>query len=85
MNGFIKNNKEILIAFFCVWIGIVFTLIAIKLSNIDKGLSSIDDIASEIDSSNLGDTGFYLKDISSELSAISEQLKTDAFSRAFGR
>ena len=85
MKEFIKNNKEILIAFFCIWIGIIFTLTLIKLSNIEKRLSSIDDISSEIRSSYLGDISFHLKDISSELNAISKQSKADALFREINR
>lgn len=85
MKEFIKNSKEVLIIFFGIWIGIAFTLITMKLYSIDKRLSSIDDVAYEIDSSNLSDVSFYLRDISGELSSISKQLKTDALSRSFGR
>jgi hypothetical protein len=44
MKEFIKNNKEILITLFCVWIGIAFTLTSVKLSSIDKKLSELDSI-----------------------------------------
>lgn len=66
MNAFIKNNKEILITLFCIWIGIILTLISVRLSNIDKKLSELNNINSSL--GNLDKLGGisdlkYLKDI----------------------
>jgi len=67
MKRFISNNKEILIALFCIWIGIIFTLIFIRLSNIEKKLNNIDSSIMYLDNNlgeldNISDLN-YLKDI----------------------
>jgi hypothetical protein len=87
MNEFIKNNKEILITLFCIWVGTVFSLAIIKLSSINEKLSLLNDVEYEISNlkDNVGDISFHLRNVSDELSAISSQLKTDALSRMMGR
>ena len=84
MNGLIKNNKELLIIFFCIWIGTTFTLMTIKLYDINKNLYSINDNTLEIRFMG-GDINFHLKDISNELNTLSKQSGANALFREFNR
>lgn len=81
MKAFIRNNKEVLIAVFCLWIGVTFTLTFTKLSSIDKRLDELRIINDNLDT--LDELG-GLRDLN-WLESLNTSVKNIGLDLEFGR